>query len=652
MCMLVRRSYLGTSLLAAFSALLQPRVLSLPVPSATDSVSSDESLRNLAVSLLERWCRGLYAHQTNKPGDPSADGGIYSPGDQAYPGRCADSIYPFLWMAARTNDDKYVNAAKKVYAWEQHNCWSDDLGCWFNDPGRPDGWKSITVFSAITKLEAIEQYAELLGPLTVDEWLDRLHMAADYIYRTFHVEYANINYPATATFALHKLGELFNEEKYIHKAAVIAEGIQNYFTPEGFLYGEGGREINASGQYPVDLGYNVEESLPALARYSHLSQNRALQALVLKSMRLHLEFMLPNGGWDNSWGTRSFKWTLWGSRTSDGCHPGYYLMADREPVFAEAVHRNLKCLEASTYDGLLYSGPHEHLARVKPSTHHTFCHAKALVALLNMPDPELTNRTVVLPREKVYNVRIYRDIGTLLFSKGSWRGTITTYNVPSKDTINGHCSGGALSCLHHAKWGIVSAASMTEYQRWEKKNMLDEDAAEHFMCLTPKLELRAGKSVYRNISDHQAGFEHHVTKEEVLVKTRAKLVDCKQNSPASGSPCAMLRYRIGRDALTLTVKTDKKPDKGKLRFIFPLVCSSEDKVIVGPGTLHIQSCRGTLELESNLPIETTLADDERVFNVVPGLQAYPVEIDCAELHDKALELKLSFNAVSMSDNGR
>ena len=39
------------------------------------------------------------------------------------------------------------------------------------------------------------------------------------------------------------------------------------------------------------------------------------------ALRTHMEFMLPDGAWDNSWGTRNYKWSWWGSRTSDGCHP-------------------------------------------------------------------------------------------------------------------------------------------------------------------------------------------------------------------------------------------------------------------------------------------------------------------------------------------
>ena len=69
----------------------------------------------------------------------------------------------------------------------------------------------------------------------------------------------------------------------------------------------------------VDLGYNVEESLQSLVLYGLLEQDEEVLATVTKALTTHAEFMLPDGAWDNSWGTRSYKWTYWGSRTSDGC---------------------------------------------------------------------------------------------------------------------------------------------------------------------------------------------------------------------------------------------------------------------------------------------------------------------------------------------
>lgn len=48
--------------------------------------------------------------------------------------------------------------------------------------------------------------------------------------------------------------------------------------------------------------------------YALMAKDTDLLTLVDRSMATHLEFMLPDGAWDNSWGTRSFKWTYWGGR--------------------------------------------------------------------------------------------------------------------------------------------------------------------------------------------------------------------------------------------------------------------------------------------------------------------------------------------------
>jgi len=205
-----RRSFINNSLLATSSLFFFP----VSITACQDQKGEfTQTVREKAVFLLEQWCKGLYSLQTIDPANPEVHGGIYSPGDNAYPGRCADAIYPFLWMASRTKDKKYLQAALDVYQWEQYNCWNEEYGCWFNDPGESDGWKSISVFSAITKMEAIEHYGDLLEEKELYEWKNRLLRVAEYIYTTFHIGYANINYPASATLAMQMLGKLFNEEK-------------------------------------------------------------------------------------------------------------------------------------------------------------------------------------------------------------------------------------------------------------------------------------------------------------------------------------------------------------------------------------------------------------------------------------------------------
>lgn len=596
----------------------------------------------LAESLLLHWTEGLYRNQRNQPEDPSVHGGLFSPGDGNLLGRGADAVLPFLWRAERSGEEKFRDAALKVYAWEQANGSAADGG-WYNNPGEPDGWKGITVFAAMTKLESITTYRTLLGEAVVAEWEQRLHLAAEFILRHFNLTYGNINYSATATLALYEMGHYFNETRFLDKAAELAEGILDRFTPEGLLWGEGGHQPNQQGQFPVDLGYNVEESLPALGLYSLRSGHQELQERVVRSLQTHLEFMLPNGGWDNSWGTRNYKWTLWGSRTSDGCQLGYLLFADRDPVFAEAALRNLECLEACTHDHLLTSGPHEHLTGIPSSLHPTVEHAKALVTLLHTPWPDPVEPQAGLPRERDYGIQTFDSIHTTLFSHGLWRGTVTGYNVHYKDgNTDGHCSGGGLSCLYHLDAGMITAASMTAYQRWEGQNMLPEPAGVPFLCLTPRLEwpLPDGQ-VYRNINDPHAEIRTEQQEENLCIHTRARLTNGSGETPEGGSPQVAITYSITPYVLRLKLELDNKPDQGNLRFHFPVVCSNEDVVTTQGNCLWVQKADVLLRIHSNHSWDPLLSLTERGYNPVPGLQAFPLQFNIDTLYPASFELTLS-----------
>lgn len=93
----------------------------------------------------------------------------------------------------------------------------------------------------------------------------------------------------------------------------------------------------------VDLGYNVEETIPSLVGYALVTGDKEALDIMEKTMKVHIEFMLPDGAWDNSWGTRNFKWTYWDSRTSDGCQAGFAALARRGKPCA------YKCLFYSKY---------------------------------------------------------------------------------------------------------------------------------------------------------------------------------------------------------------------------------------------------------------------------------------------------------------
>ncbi|MEG0216057.1 MAG: hypothetical protein RR685_07985, partial [Hungatella sp.] len=179
----------------------------------------------------------------------------------------------------------------------------------------------------------------------------------------------------------------------------------DYISESGILCGEGRpiSGISKRGCRPVDIGYNMEESLPSMIQYAYQSGNEEIKKVAIKALNRHLIFMLGDGGMDNSFGTRNYKWTYWGSRTSDGCALGYLLAADQEPIFGIAAYKNLKLLEKCTHDGFLYGGPHLYEIGELPCVHHAFSHAKVLAGIL---DQGIEDRLCdgMLPRQQMTEV--------------------------------------------------------------------------------------------------------------------------------------------------------------------------------------------------------------------------------------------------------
>ncbi|MEO6911277.1 MAG: hypothetical protein ABI158_10160, partial [Edaphobacter sp.] len=354
---------------------------------------------NLYAELLHTWCDGLLARQITTLSDPALHGALLCPSCALIHGRCGDAVQPLLSVAHTTGDSRYLDAALLVYDWSERQVSRAD-GSWINDVTL-SSWQGITVFHAIALGEALHRHGSILDTATRQRWTDRLARAAKFLDGFITIETGNINYPVTASFCFALCGQVLGDHHYFDRARTLAHTALDYFTPNGFLYGEGHplKTVTPKGCRPVDLGYNVEESLPSLAQYALLTNDKAVLDQTVAALRTHLEFMLPDGAWDNSWGTRNYKWSWWGSRTSDGCHPACILLAPHEPIFREAAYRNLELMAACTHNGLLYGGPDYFAHGDQPCIHHTFTHAKSLATVL---DSALDTPGVILePAERL-----------------------------------------------------------------------------------------------------------------------------------------------------------------------------------------------------------------------------------------------------------
>jgi hypothetical protein len=585
--------------------------------------------------LLRTWCDGLLAHQVTAIQDPAVHGGFICPACAMIHGRCGDAVYPLLRVARTTGDDKYLRAALLVHDWSERQVSRSD-GSWINDVTL-SSWKGITVFHAIALAEALHHHGDLLDAPVRNQWMDRLARAVKFLDGFISIETGNINYPITASYCFALCGQVLGESHYTDRAEKLAHASLEYFTPNGFLFGEGHplQELSPKKCHPVDLGYNVEESLPALALYSLLTNDKVVLQQTVAALRTHMEFMLPDGAWDNSWGTRNYKWSWWGSRTSDGCHPAYVLLADHEPKFREVARRNLELMARCTHDGLLYGGPDYFAHGDLPCIHHTFTHAKALATVLDRGTASAAaDERFTLPRDEPYGLKTYPEIGTRLAAVGSWRATVTEYDWEYVEHVQsgggssggGHASGGALSLLFHQTLGPLLVASMTEYEMVEISNQQAFREGPH-MPLTPRIEI-AGDHTFTSLSDLSASLTATSGREEVTFEAKGRMLTASHQPPAGGDVHYHLTYRITANAVEITASTDaQKSLSTPPRLILPVVSPTGEPVSqTDLKTIRISKPNGSLAIRTDAANGFEAIPKERTFNLVPGFECVPLTL--------------------------
>jgi hypothetical protein len=582
-------------------------------------------LLTLAQTLSATWAKTLLQLQVTDSNSANYGTMIYPPENKVH-GRMGDTFYPFLHFARNTKDNRYLDAAILLYRWMEKTVSQED-GSWLNEPVK-NSWKGTTVFTSIALAEALKLHGDLLDNSFRQQIMDRLKKSGDYIFKNFSIDYGNVNYPVAGSYCLSLLGELLDSKSYTARGRELAHTALKFFTPKDhFLHGEGTPYYTPSpkGCFSVDLGYNVEESLPSLVLYSKLTGDKEVLEATLQSMRTHLAFMLPDGGWDNSWGTRNYKWTWWGSRTSDGSQPAYALMADQDPAFYKAALQNTKLLQTCTKDGILYGGPHYASHGVPASLHHTFCHLKALVTILDHGVTVPANAgKIKLPREETNKSHFYTDIQTLLVAKGKFRATITGYDRNYKDFKGGHASGGALSLLWHETAGLIFAASMNEYQLYEAGNM-QKDTDAPAVSLTPRIEMEKDGVIYTNINDFSATIQEIKKENSLVVQTTSKLVDKNQQSPTTGEINCEISYHFTDTKLTIHFAQDNTIIGNQVHIILPIISPSTDRTGSAYKSLILDRQAQKIVISSDKDFQRLHPwEHVRMFNFVPGLEAIPL----------------------------
>lgn len=610
-----------------------------------DAEGGNITLEELCRTVLAEWCQKLADLQISGTGYSRLDGAILCPACGKIHGRCAEAMYPFLRMAEeeeisgldgwKKRQEDWIERAEKLFSWAEATVSQED-GSLLNDID--SGWTGITVFYVIQLSNCLRFHSSLLKEKTKKIWIERLKKAAEFLYHFDGLLDNNINYPIANALALHQCGMVLHEQKYIEKAAEFAAVSESVFTENGLLFGEGVPRLRKSpgGCQPVDIGYNLEETLPSMALYGWESKNKKILDLAIKSLMAHLDFFLFDGGINNSFGTRNYKWSYWGSRTSDGCGLGYLLAArilrDKQPEesrrAAGAALKNLQMLKLCTQEGLLCGGPHYISAKQSPCVHHTFTHAKVLAEILDREldaeDIEQYQNLSDLDRKEpekqdsIPELKYFQELSSWLLSSQQIKACVTAYDWEYMP--GGHVSGGTLSLLQHKDMGMLICAGMGEYSLKEPNNMqVPYKVVQE--CLALRIETLIGGRIYSSIYEEQAKVTCLQKQDAVYLKAEGVLKGIDHNPSNSEELPYYFEYQFGKNKLQINAFFSK----GKL--ILPFISKSEETIVVCQNAHQMNCVKNGHEVILKLYGEVELPyGTNRIFNLIPGLQAVRMDI--------------------------
>lgn len=555
-------------------------------------------MQNRAERLLKKWCDTLLSYKV-KTNTPYTNNSLLCPACHVIHGRIADLCFPLTVLWSKTGDISYLETADELIEWSEYNLKSP-TGLWRNDAG--SRWQAISAFSAMSIGDAIYHFGDELPQKYRSKWMSIFLRMTDAFMKPKEGFRPVTNYYCGIATLFAMAWRLTGNIAYYEESRRWIDPIFERFDEDGLLYGEGYPMEFDDGSHTIDIGYNLEESIPLLIRYSKLTGEH--EEFFRARLRDHLEFLLPDGAMDDSFGTRHNKWTYWGSRTSDGLIEGLAWVLD-DPLFANACERVLSIYESCTHDGLLAMPMADEVGE-PTCLHHTFAHAKALATLVSIKDIP-TVADVKLPCETNYGIKSFQNGRLMLVSHGNLRATFSTIKAGflPEFAANG---GGSMNLLYHGKYGVICAATSAEYEPTEPLNQQHLRSADESPCMTAQF-----------IVDGKMGCQD---KGVSLSSNGNEICATASNWQAC--------YAFLEDSLDITLKCEKGI------YNLPIVCKKKSVVSV--------SCDGRcVEIDGKLCITSDkplmIDSNKRVFNQVGGLLYLPISVNVTGTVNISIEIK-------------
>ncbi|MDP2897001.1 MAG: hypothetical protein Q8Q12_10665 [bacterium] len=511
-------------------------------------------------------CDALISHQIRD--ESSADwGGILCPAHGEAHSRSAEALFPFCYFYSETKEARYLDSALALLRWLSRR--QKDDGSWDREEGEIPELGTVSLILALS--HAYQLVERELTPRDRAIFLQTLRRAAEYVYSTATPESgrlsgADTNCLALAAPALHFAYSLTAEEKYRDRARDTALWVTQRINEDGFLLGEPPR---GSGGLPlVDIGFDLEIGLSALAVYSCLSGNEEVRDAVLESLRAHLSFITPSGYIDDSWGTRVYEWTILGTAEGHGCQVGCLALRNFDPRFQRAAGQNLRFMVKNMLrDGLVTTGPHakdfpEYFPCVTASALRANAICQTLIYSSGVPLAQVGKW--ILPTEEKGWVKFYKSVNVLQVRTSALLCTITGYGAGKPQAL--FPTGGTISHLWNERFGTVQAATSCRVRA--------DDRGEQLLgrCLTPRIEAAIGGRLFCNLFERDAVLQFS---EEDLVNDRLDVTARGRLKSSEGEDAGLtyaIAYRFDRAKIVKQIEIGGTAEAA-VRIVEPIVFS-------------------------------------------------------------------------------
>jgi hypothetical protein len=619
---------------------LKSIILFLFIALSVNLFAQKEAYKSTLLSL----CDALLPTQINNAADLN-DGALVCPSTnpENHPihSRAAEAVYPFAIAFKLTGKVQYRDAAIKLGNWlitiqessgKKAGGWSEN----WPDPEQK-GWYGTTTDQLISLAGAYPILKPFLSCGEIEKWNRAMVNAADFIVKNFPIG-GNINYSATGAATLLFTYKIADNPKtiWLLKAdSLMTINTLKYIDNQYFLSGEGNG---------VDEGYNIAQSIGYIALYAIWKNDARIRQIATNLLKTHALFVYPNGSVDNSWGTRSFKWSYEsGTKTAPGVYFSFALLADKDSEFETT---GLKCLEYLNSqrlpDGWISYGPasSNHATSNPPCNYSTFARAQSIALAIEYGTKP--QNKAASPSQKGNWYKFFPELNLAVIRSGNMMATVSAYGQISRYPREAVCRGGSITNLWYdgfGKNGFLQSSSSSSYKRIEALHMPVEN---DLLPLTPRIEFTNDSIYFSNLFEDSASM--HVLKESdnIKVVTTGRMMSLK-GVKSQVSYSLTNRFYDSYLIKEITVGGEGQ----KFSIVEPVVRGRGTTFqLTNDSTVVIATASPNADWEmkvinSTTPYKITLGTDaNKYWSPFPGVEAYPVTISFSTISGVPQTLKI------------